>query len=95
MIKTSITKNYLISIDKPAVKFLVIFQQERNPEDHLQLNNYSASKAALNKINGYFIDYTYILKSINITVELSVQEDIEQNTLTSHSGSDTCFLNIY
>ena len=67
MIKTSITKNYLISIEKPEAKFLVIFHEEKNTQDHLQLNNYSASKAALNKINGYFIDYTYILKSINIT----------------------------
>lgn len=95
MIKASIIKNYLISIEKPEVKISVIFQQERNSQDHLQLNNYSASRAALNEINGYFIDYTYLLKSINTTVELSVQEDTEQNTLTAHSGSGMCFLNIY
>lgn len=95
MIKASIIKNYLISIEKPEVKFLVIFQEEINSQDHLQLNNYSASKAVLNKINGYFIDYTYILKSINTTVELGVREDTQQNTLTPHFGSDMCFLNIY
>lgn len=66
-IKTSNTKNYLISIEKPEVNLLVIFQSERNIQDHLQLNNYLASKAALSKINGYFIDYIYILKSVNIT----------------------------
>lgn len=74
---------------------MVIFQEEINSQDHLQLNNYSASKAVLNKINGYFIDYTYILKSINTTVELGVREDTQQNTLTPHFGSDMCFLNIY
>lgn len=74
---------------------MVFFQQERNSQDHLQLSNYSASKAALNEMNGYFIDYTYILKSINTTVEMSIQEDTEQNTLTPHSGSGMRFLNIY
>lgn len=53
-------KNYLSSTEKPEVKHLVSFQQDRNTQNHLQQNNYSASKAALNKINGYFIDYTYI-----------------------------------
>lgn len=69
---------------------MVSFQQDRNTQNHLQQNNYSASKVALNKINGYFIDYTYIRGSINLTAELSVHDDTEQNTLTSCSASDTC-----
>lgn len=59
-------KNYLSSIEKPEVKHLVSFQQDRNTQNYLHVKyNCSASKVALNKINGYFIDYTYVRGSIN------------------------------